>query len=107
MAGDSLGAVLAALSDETRRRVVHRLSEHGPATASQLAAELPITRQAVSKHLVALQEARLVESQRHGREIRYQLTPAPLSEVMSWMALVGAKWDERLQALQEYLESNA
>ncbi len=98
-------AVFEALADSTRRQVMRLLAETGPATATELAGDLPITRQAVAKHLATLAEAGLVTSDRHGRETRYQLTPEPLAEAVSWMASVGSQWDDRLQALQRYLES--
>jgi len=99
------GAVFFALSDPTRREVVRYLSEEGAAevTATELAARLPMTRQAVTKHLAALNEAGLVAAERHGREVRYRLTPKPMTEVVSWMAGVGAEWDERLDALRRHL----
>ncbi|HEX6460518.1 MAG TPA: metalloregulator ArsR/SmtB family transcription factor [Thermoleophilaceae bacterium] len=92
--------VFAALSDATRRALLTRLSDRGPATATQLAAELPITRQAVVKHLEALREARLVTSARAGREVRYTVTPEPLADAVGWIADVGGQWDSRLAALQ-------
>jgi DNA-binding transcriptional ArsR family regulator len=98
-------AVFEALADATRRQVVRRLAETGPATATELAGELPVTRQAVAKHLATLAEAGLVTSDRQGRETRYQLTPEPLAAAVSWMASVGSQWDDRLEALQRYLES--
>ncbi len=98
-------AVFEALADATRRQVVRRLAEAGPATATELAGELPVTRQAVAKHLATLAQAGLVTSDRQGRETRYQLTPEPLAAAVSWMASVGSQWDDRLQALQRYLES--
>jgi len=100
---EGVGPVFAALSDPTRRRVVERLAEGEPLTATELAAELPITRQAVSKHLVALAEAGLVAQERVGRETRYTLSTRPMSEAASWMAEVGAEWDERLAALRDQL----
>ena len=102
---DELGPVFDALADGNRRRVVGLLAEQESATATELAKELPVTRQAVAKHLAALQSAGLVQSQRSGRETRYRLTPEPLAEAMSWMASVGAQWDERLAALRAYLDS--
>ncbi len=72
---------------------------------TELAAELPVTRQAVAKHLAALNEAGLVESRREGRETRYELTPAPLGAAMDWMAGVGAEWDARLAALRKHLKA--
>ncbi len=100
---DPIGPVFSALSDPTRRRVMERLSEGQPLTATTLAAELPITRQAVSKHLSALAEAGLVEAERVGREIRYALAVHPMHDAVSWMAEVGAEWDDRLAALREHL----
>ena len=81
------------------------LARRETATATELAAELPVTRQAVSKHLHALQAAGLVEGERLGRETRYRLTPEPLSAAMEWMSRVGAEWDERLGALGRHLEA--
>jgi len=66
---------------------------------TELAAQLPISRQAVTKHLGQLQRARLVDSQRDGREIRFQATPAPLGDAIAWMTAVGTQWDDRLAAL--------
>jgi DNA-binding transcriptional ArsR family regulator len=97
-------AVFAALADPNRRFLVETLAARGTATATQLAAELPVTRQAVAKHLAALGEAGLVDATRAGRETRYQLTPGPLTDAIAWMERVGAQWDDRLEALQSHLE---
>jgi DNA-binding transcriptional ArsR family regulator len=94
-----LNEVFGALADPTRREVLLSLAEEPGLTASRLAGELPMTRQAVAKHLSALSGAGLVTSRREGRETRYTLTPAPLAEAMEWMAAVGAEWDERLAKL--------
>ena len=102
MSEDRVDAVFSALADPTRRAVVQRLSD-GPATATQLAAEFPISRQAVAKHLCLLGEAGLVTTNRSGREMHYALTPAAFADAMSWMADVGSRWDRRLAALQRYL----
>jgi ArsR family transcriptional regulator, cadmium/lead-responsive transcriptional repressor len=96
---DDVGAVFAALADPTRRQLVRSLAEHPGLTASRLAGELPMTRQAVAKHLGALSGAGLVEARRAGRETRYTLTPAPLADAVEWMAGVGAQWDARLDRL--------
>ena len=64
-----------------------------------------MTRQAVSKHLAALTSAGLVDGTRLGRETRYTLTPRPLEDAARWMADVGARWDERLEALRRHLAS--
>ena len=93
--------VFFALADPTRREVLRSISRQPELTASRLAGELPITRQAVAKHLAALQKAGLVEPRREGRETRYTLTPAPLMDAMDWMAEVGAEWDTRLARLME------
>jgi len=93
--------VFAALADPTRRIVLHSLAEQPDLTASRLAGELPITRQAVAKHLAALERAGLVKRSRSGRETRYELTPAPLGEAIEWMAAVGASWDQRLARLAQ------
>jgi DNA-binding transcriptional ArsR family regulator len=94
-----LNEVFAALADPTRREVMLSLAERPGLTASSLAGELPITRQAVSKHLGALSGAGLVQARREGRETRYTLTPAPLADAMEWMTEVGAEWDQRLARL--------
>ena len=101
MSDERAGAVFAALADPTRRAMVQTLRARPAATASGLAGELPMTRQAVSKHLGALARAGLVEAHREGRETRYTLTPAPLAEAMEWMAEAGGFWDRRLARLAE------
>ncbi|MBX5443141.1 MAG: helix-turn-helix transcriptional regulator, partial [Solirubrobacteraceae bacterium] len=93
-------AVFAALSDPTRRLVLDEVGRRGDATATELAADLPVTRQAVAKHLAVLAQARLVDARRAGRETRYRVTPAPLNDAIGWMARVGGEWDERLARLQ-------
>ena len=96
-------AVFGALADPTRRRLMTLLDQREEASATELARELPVSRQAVVKHLNALADAGLVASRREGREVRFRPTPAPMSEAMAWMATVGAQWDERLAALQRQL----
>ena len=96
--------VFDALADPNRRRLLGFLAQRDSATATELAAQLPVTRQAVAKHLATLSAAGLVDATRLGRETRYRLTPAPLGDAMQWMAQVGAQWDERLDALRRYLE---
>ena len=97
-------AVFAALADPTRRRVMEHLSERGGASASELAAIMPVSRQAIAKHLTALDEAGLVVPERAGRRVRYRLTPHPMGEAVGWMADIGAQWDERLGALRRLIE---
>jgi len=96
---DAIGPVFAALADPTRRHVIETLVREGSTSVPALSAELPITRQAVAKHLAALDRAGLVAARREGRETRYTLDPAPMGEAMAWMAGVGAQWDARLARL--------
>ena len=96
---DQVGAIFAALADPTRRHVVEMLVRSDHTTQSELADELPITRQAIAKHLRALDEAGLVTASRAGRETRYALSPRALEPATSWLATVGAEWDERLARL--------
>ncbi len=93
------GAVFAALADPTRRAVLRHVAEQGPATATELAGRLPITRQAVAKHLAVLEEAGLVAPRRSGRENRFAATTAPLAEAGRWLARAEAAWDDRLARL--------
>jgi len=95
--------VFAALGDAHRRFLLERLSARGVATATELAHELPVTRQAVAKHLGALADAGLVASERVGRETRYRVTPEPLEDAIAWMARVGGEWDVRLARLRRHL----
>jgi DNA-binding transcriptional ArsR family regulator len=94
LGSDTLNHVFSALADPSRRHVLGYLADHGTATATELTGELPMTRQAVSKHLAALSGAGLVEGARAGRETRYRLTTA------------GEEWDERLDALRLHLEGS-
>ena len=103
MKRDRADAVFSALADPTRRQVIRALSAQGPSTATGLAANLPVTRQAVTKHLSALADAGLVTATRRGREKLYQISPRPLTDAVSWMADLGARWDERLAALRDHV----
>jgi len=93
------GRVFHALADATRREVVSRLAQ-APATATELAGSLPVSRQAVAKHLQALDAAGLVARSRVGRAVQYELSPTVFDEAMAWMAETGTRWDERLRRLQ-------
>jgi DNA-binding transcriptional ArsR family regulator len=96
-------ATFAALADPTRRQLLGLLADRsGGATASELARELPITRQAVAKHLAALSGAGLVTPSRQGRDVRYVVTPAPLEDAVAWMTRVGDEWDVRLERLARH-----
>ena len=98
----SLDAVFAALADPTRRAVVRGLAA-APSTATELSARVPVSRQAVVKHLSTLERAGLVDAEREGRNVRYRLTPAGFTDAVAWMTDVGAKWDTRLAALQRHV----
>lgn len=95
--------LFAALSDPTRRAVYERLVE-APASATALAAELPISRQAVAKHLAALDAAGLVAKATHGREVRYTAQVEPLRDMTRWVDRVAAEWDTRLERLRRSLD---
>jgi DNA-binding transcriptional ArsR family regulator len=100
---DGVGAVFAALADPSRRTIVERLALLGRATPTGLAGELPMTRQAVAKHLASLEHAGLVRASREGRNTVYRPDPRPLRDATAWMERVGAEWDERLEALARHV----
>jgi DNA-binding transcriptional ArsR family regulator len=104
---DSEQRVFAALADPTRRFVIEKLSAGGTMTATELAEELPISRQGISKHLKVLEDANLVITRQKGRERLYSLSPRPLAEAAGWVAAVNERWADRLQALRAYLEADA
>lgn len=96
----STDAVFSALADGTRRSLFAEVARRGEATPTELAAEAPVTRQAVTKHLRALEGAGLIAASREGRETRYRPTPQPLGDAIAWMVGVGGAWDDRLAALE-------
>ena len=99
--------LFAALADPTRRRLLDRLSTSGPLSATDLAREAPVSRQAVAKHLGTLTAAGLVRPERRGREVLYGVSPGRLADASRWLADLGARWDERLSALSEQLAEQA
>ncbi len=105
MTGRDHGAVFQALADPTRRTLLRALSASGPSTLAELSSGVPVSRQAVSKHLALLQEAGLVVGRGEARGRRYELTPAPLADALGWMLDVGAGWDDRLARLKRQVES--
>ena len=92
--------MFAALGDPTRREILQAVATRGDVTATELAATLPVTRQAVAKHLGIIAGAGLVQPHRAGREMRYAPTPEPLGDAIAWMAELGAQWDTRLARLK-------
>lgn len=97
----------AAVAEPTRRRVLDRLLAGGEETATSLARELPLTRQAMAKHLAVLERAGLVESRREGRELRFSIRPDRLDAAAQSLAKVAAAWDRRLHAIKRIAESAA
>ncbi|MEJ7793602.1 MAG: metalloregulator ArsR/SmtB family transcription factor [Gaiellaceae bacterium] len=95
--------VFAALADPNRRHLLEELAGRREASVTDLAESLPVTRQAVAKHLAALASAGLVESRRAGRERLYCLNRSPLDGAAGWIARVGSEWDERLVRLRDHL----
>jgi DNA-binding transcriptional ArsR family regulator len=95
--------MFAALADETRWSILTALGE-GDASASALAGRLPVTRQAIAKHLAVLQQVGLVESIRVGREVRFRVIGAELSATAQRLDAIGQAWDRRLGAIKEIAE---
>jgi DNA-binding transcriptional ArsR family regulator len=95
----------SAIADPSRRRVLDLIVHGGETTPSTLAASVPFSRQAVSKHLVVLEHVGLIESRRAGREVRYRVAPARLDEAARAMASVASEWDRRLRAIKRIAEA--
>ena len=96
----------AALADDTRWLILQRLGA-APASASELAEELPVTRQAIARHLGLLAQVGLVEPVRAGRQLRFRALGAPLSRLAHDLEVIGRGWDRRLQALAAIAEQRA
>jgi ArsR family transcriptional regulator, cadmium/lead-responsive transcriptional repressor len=102
---DQVGPVFAALADPTRRQMVETLLREGSTSVPALTAVLPISRQAVAKHLATLGHAGLVErSPAAGREVRYRLRDGALGPATAWMREAEGAWDERLDRLKGSVE---
>jgi DNA-binding transcriptional ArsR family regulator len=97
--------LLAVVADPTRRRVLDLLLDTDEATATAIAGELPVTRQAVAKQLAVLSRAGLVEGTRRGREVRYAIRPQRLGAATRSMASIAAEWDSRLVSIKRIAES--
>jgi ArsR family transcriptional regulator, cadmium/lead-responsive transcriptional repressor len=98
-------ALWAAVADPTRRRVLDGLLEQGEATTTMLAGGLPVTRQAVAKHLAVLGRVGLVAGRRHGREVRYSVHSERLDVASEAMSRVAARWDRRLARIKQLAEA--
>lgn len=95
----------AAIGEPGRRRLLDVLLDKGEATPTVLAAELPYSRQAVSKHLAVLSQVGLVSSRREGREMRYNVRPEQLTVAAAVMAQAAADWDRRLDRIKAMAEA--
>lgn len=95
----------SAIGDPTRRRILDLLLAEGHGTATQLSRQLPVTRQAVAKHLGVLDRVGLVEATPAGRETQYRVDDAQLARAASLLASVGSAWDARLQRIKKIAEA--
>jgi DNA-binding transcriptional ArsR family regulator len=104
VSGHDLGQLFAALADDTRREILGLLAGTGDQSATRLAQRLPISRQAVVKHLMALEAVGTVRRLRHGREILFRVDPGPLRVAARWFERTAHDWDARLEALKRAAE---
>jgi DNA-binding transcriptional ArsR family regulator len=103
-ADDTVQDVLTALADPMRRHILLVLARRGVGTATTLATEVPVSRQAVVKHLSVLDRAGLITGQRSGREMQYRVQPEALDITARWMSRLAVEWDLRLQAIKRIAE---
>ena len=100
--------VFTALADRSRRAILTALASGGPATATDLAGRLPITRQAIAKHLALLAGAGLVSPEPgERRRVRYRLRSAPMRVAQQFLAALARDWDGPLDALKDHLDRGA
>jgi ArsR family transcriptional regulator, cadmium/lead-responsive transcriptional repressor len=93
-----------AVADPTRRKLLDLLVAQGHATATTLTAEMPVSRQAISKHLLLLQRVGLVDGHRQGREVRYEVREERIAEATGALSEVASRWDRRLRAIKQLAE---
>ena len=93
-----------AMADPTRRKLLDLLVAQGHATATTLTAEMPVSRQAISKHLLLLQRVGLIDGHRQGREVRYEVREQRLAEATGALSEVANRWDRRLRAIKQLAE---
>ena len=98
--------VFAAVADPTRRHLLERLRVEGPASIARLSEGLPMSRQAVTKHLGVLEAAGLIDKRPEGREMVHALSSDPLRQVSDWLAPYEGAWDERLDRLRAHLSDD-
>ena len=100
-------ALVAAVTEPSRRQMLDLLLERGESTATTLADSLPITRQAVSKHLAVLTRVGLVAGEKSGREMRYRLNVERLDRATRSLSELAAAWDQRLMRIKQIAETAA
>jgi DNA-binding transcriptional ArsR family regulator len=98
--------LFAALGDATRLRLLARLGRAGPQSITQLAAGMPVTRQAVTKHLRALEAAGLARGRRRGRERVWVMEPARIGEAQRYLDMISAQWDAAIERLRDLVEES-
>ena len=96
--------VFAALGDPTRATIIEWLGDGGGGTATEFADRLPISRQAVTRHLKQLQGAGLIAGEKHGREVRYELRPDQLEVTADWLRQRATRWEHALHRLADHLD---
>lgn len=101
----SVAPILAALGDESRLQIVRKLCKSGPLSITDLAEDADISRQAITKHLHALDRAGLVRSERRSRERIWQLEPKRIDEVRRYLAKISEQWDDALRRLRAAVEN--
>ena len=96
--------LFTALGDETRLRLLARLSAQGPASIARLSAKSRVSRQAITKHVEVLAEAGLIRARRHGRERICELAPTRLADAQKYLDRISAQWDDALDRLKQFVE---
>jgi len=104
MSGRDDDELWEAMADPTRRKLLDLLVIRGEATATTLTADMPVSRQAISKHLVLLQRVGLIDGHREGREVRYEVREQRLAEATGALAAVANRWDRRLRTIKQLAE---
>ena len=105
MTSDPDAELWAAIADPSRRRVLDLLVQRGEASASVLAGQVPFTRQAVSKHLVVLEDVGLIGRRKHGREVLYRVHADRLDQATRNMVEIARQWDRRLDTIKRLAEA--
>ena len=104
MLEDRAAPIFAALGDPTRLQLLQQLSAGERKSIAELSRELPLTRQAVTKHLAVLENAGVINKTRTGRESRYRYVPAPLIELQDYLEAISGQWDDALSRLRQLVE---